>query len=158
MTQLEAKILEINSKIKSYGINCDLKGLSEPVKVGSEETKREIGSEIVIDFNTDSDLSGYHIQTGETSFDKFQNRGKGKMYFPVVPLALVCLCKDINTESSVINAIKGIKGITIKNSDPDKYKIWKDETGKDNPNIDYHFFKVGYDFSFTTTDCDPFCK
>jgi hypothetical protein len=157
MKQLETKISEINQAIRSH-ISCDLKGLSISVKLEKGETRKEVDNDIVVDFNTDTDLSGYHMQDGEVNFDRFQNRGKGKVYFPIAPMSLICVTKNRHLEEVVFNILKEIPNIKIKTSNSDKYSIWKDETGKNDPNFDLYFFKIGYDFNFTTKDCEQFCK
>lgn len=158
MRALEDKILSINDYFRPYLGNCDLKGLVEEIVSNGEQKRAEIGSEIAIQLNSDSDVTAYHIQNGEINFDKFQNRGKGKMYFPIVEMSMIFLAKDREVESKVFNLFKGISDVTLKGSDSDKYKIWKEETSSDEPNIDYHIFKINYTYSFKTNECNVLCK
>lgn len=162
MKQLEDKIAEINQAI-SLGLGslvCDLKGLSYEVKTEKEKGRVEAGTEYDVSLNSDSDLTAYHVHDGEIDFDRYQNRGKKKMYFPRAPLALLCMVhvKKRHLEDSILSILQSISYVTIKGSSPDKYSIWRDETGKEDMNFDYHVFKINYDFSFKTADCRPYCK
>lgn len=153
MRQLEAKILEINKVIGAALPLTNLHGLSELLE-GSEKRRKEVGTELVVSFDTDYPLSVYHVQDGQINFDNLQNRGKKKIYYPVAPLALICISKERKLEETICEIIKSIPNITLKYSDGDKYRIWRDETGKEEPNFDYHIFKIGYEFSYKTTECD----
>lgn len=153
MRQLEAKISEINKVIgERLQITCGLNGLSELLE-GQDKKRKEVGTELVVSLDSDHDLSVYHVQDGQITFDRFQNRGKKKIYYPIAPLAMICLSKDRKLEETLCEIIKSIPDVTLRYSDADKYRIWRDETGKDEPNFDYHIFKIGYEFSYKTTEC-----
>lgn len=160
MQQLEAKISDINEFIEHElnHLRCDLKGLSYFVENRDEKTRVEAGTEMLVSFDSDSDLTAYHFKEGEIDFSKFQIRGKGKMYYPVASLCAIFMCKDRSLEEKITNILKSIKDITIKSTTDDKYQIWRDETGKSEVNFDYHIFKINYDYAFKTTDCKPYCK
>lgn len=158
MKQLEDKILSINDYLRPYLGNCDLKGLVEEIISNGEQKRAEIGTEIAIQLNSDSNVTAYHIQNGEINFDKFQNRGKGKMYFPTVEMSMIFLAKNREIESKAINLFKGISDVTLKGSDSDKYKIWREETSSNETNFDYHIFKINYTYSFKTNECNIICK
>lgn len=158
MRQLDDKIAEINSAIYATGLRCDLKGLAEEVRLNGKPVKREIGTEVNVSFSSDQDLFAYHVQDGEIDFSNFRERGKRTVYYPVAKMSLIGLCKDRFTEEKIINILKGISNIKIKSSDPDKYRIWKDETGNEEHNFDLHLFRIGYDFHFATSDCNNSCR
>lgn len=148
MKQLEDKILSINDYLKTYLGNCDLKGIAEVIISNSEQKRAEVGT--AIQLNSDCDITAYHLQESEINFEKFQNRGKKKKYFPNVEMSMVFLVKDKEVENKIITLFGNISDVTMKNSDSDKYKIWKEETGSDDPNFDYHIFKINYLLTFNT--------
>lgn len=172
MQQLGDKITEVNKSIALgiHGAVMDLHGLCEPVFIDDEKTHVEAGTEIQVSLNSDSDLSAYHIQDGDVDFSKFQNRGKGKLYFPIAPMAIICMSKDRSMEEKLFNIIKSSPNITIKSSSNDKFSIWRDESlgrstgygteskGSKAVNFDYHVFKISYAYNFKTTYCKPFCQ
>lgn len=171
MRQLEDKILEINSRLISdlgqYVI--DLKGLVEPIFINDEKTNVLVGTEVQVSLDSDSDITGYHLRNGVVNFEKVQNRGKGKMYFPTAPMSIVCMSKDRRAEELVFNSLRQISDITVKTSDNDKFSIYREESfGKSNGygtnvnaskavNFDYGLFRINYDYNFKTTECKPYC-
>jgi hypothetical protein len=172
MRKLEDKIEEINNRILSdlSGYTIDLKGLVDPVFINDEKTNVLVGTEVQVSLNSDSDITGYHLQNGVINFDKVQNRGKKKMYFPVAPMSLLCMVKDRHLEELVFNSLKDISDIRVTTSDNDKFAIYRDESfGKSNGygtnsnaskavNFDYHLFRINYEFNFSTTECKPYCR
>ncbi len=172
MRQLEDKISEIN-QILLFDLGqymADFKGLVEPIYVNNEKTNVLVGTEIQVSLNSDYDITAYHVQNGPVNFDKVQNRGKTKMYFPVAPMSLFFMSKDRHVEEMIFNSLGAIKDITLRLSDSDKFSIYREESfGKSNGygvsvnasksiNFDYNLFRINYDFNFKTNDCKPFCQ
>ena len=106
MKQLEVKIAEINQAIILHigNVRAELAGLTEAIQVGDEQKRIEVGKEFAISLNSDSDLTGYHFQVGETNYENFQSRGRKTVYFPKVEMSAVFLSQNRILEDLVISA------------------------------------------------------
>lgn len=153
MRQLEAQIQAINDLIRSNigEATSDISGLTEAIITEDGQKRIELGKEFAISLNSDHDLTGYHFIVGEVDFSNFQQRGKRKVYFPKAEMSAVFICKDREFENKVLSAIGQMPHCTILKTGSDKFEIWGEE-GNENPNFDYHVFKISYNLNYKT-DC-----
>jgi hypothetical protein len=140
MKYLDDIVEEINSKLELR--SASLNGIVKQGNHGKEKRFLDKNGENIL-LSNEYEVYLYH-RAERVSLDLLQTPGKGKRYNANASIELIVYSKHRDIDEYILSVMSLFQFITINDIDYDSYKIWKDETGKDEYDFERYVFKISY--------------